>query len=358
MIQVASQQDVDDAVNAAKAAFPAWKNLPSTKRSAIMDKFADLLDANAEKLAKLENQCMGQPIALAKIFVASASGIWRYYAKIAGNVPSESFPPDGDDRYKLVIYEPLGVCAGINPWNASSTPSLKIAAAVAAGNTFIAKSSEKTPLGLAQYGHLFNEAGFPPGVINILAGDGKVGEMLASHMSIAKISFTGSINTARAIQIAAAKSNLKRVTLELGGKSPSLIFQDADLDGAIMHSSQSVLRNSGQICIAATRVLIHEDIAPVFVQGIKAAFVKAEENIGDPSVAGTFEEFGPLADTKQFDHVMRLLDSGKSEGIEILTGGGRKGDKGIYVQPTIFMNPDLKSKVYTDEIFGPVLCIR
>lgn len=346
-------------MNAAKAAFTDWRSLPSAQRATLMRKFADLIEANSDHLAQAENVCMGQPMALAKMMAFFSPNAWRYYAGLAGNLPSEAFPPDGDGRYKLVIHEPLGVCAGIVAWNATMpTSATKMAAALAAGNTFVMKSSEKSPLGLAQLGHLVNKAGFPPGVINILAGDGKVGEMLASHMSIAKISFTGSIAAGRAVQIAAAKSNLKRVTLELGGKSPSLIFEDADLENAVSHSSQAIFRNSGQICTAPTRVFVHENIAPSFIQGMKTAFKKAEETMADPSMAGKPTELGPMADQKQFDHVMGLLDSGKKDRVEIVTGGGRKGETGIYVQPTIFLNPDLTAKVYTNEIFGPVVCIR
>lgn len=323
----------------------------------MMNKFAGLVEANLDHFAKLEGQCMGQPVSVAKQMIGISIAIWRYYAGLAGSIPGESFPPDGDGRYKIISYEPLGVCAGINAWNVSHIlGTLKLAPALAAGNTFVMKSSEKSPLGIGQYGHLFNEAGFPPGVVNILTGDGKVGEMLASHMSIAKISLTGSVAAGRAVQIAAAKSNLKQVTLELGGKSPSLVFDDADLDNAVAHNSQGFLLNSGQMCYAASRVLVQETIAPDFIQAVKAEFEKSEQRMGDPSLTDTV--LGPLADKKQFDHVMKLLNIGKADGVEVLIGGDRKGETGTFVQPTIFLNPDVSSKVYTDEFFGPVLCIR
>lgn len=227
---------------------------------------------------------------------------------------------------------------------------------MATGNTFILKSSEKSPLALAAYGDLINEAGFPPGVINVVTGAGPVGSMLASHMQIAKIAFTGSAVAGRAVMSAAAKSNLKHVSLELGGKSPALIFDDADLDNAVEHSSVSFLRNSGQICFASSRVLVQEGIAPKFIEAIKVAFENADKKMGDPSLEDT--AFGPLADKKQFERVMGFLNDGKAEGIEYLTGGGRKGDKGTFVTPTVILNPGLKSKVYTDEIFGPVIAVR
>lgn len=356
-IQVAGEADVDNAVKAAKAALPAWKATAGAKRAAIMNKFADLLEQNIDKLAHLESSAMGQPVTVSKRMLAGPIALWRYYAGYAGKVGGESFPPDEDGTYKIVQYEPLGVCAGICAWNGSHVlAAWKMAPAMAAGNTFILKSSEKSPIALAQYGDLLNEAGFPPGVINMLTGDGKVGSLLASHMDIAKIAFTGSAAAGRAVQIAAAKSNLKKVTLELGGKSPGIIFEDADIPNAVFHSSESFLRNSGQICFAASRVLVQESIAPEFIKQVKIAFEKAADSMGDPSLAET--KFGPLADKKQFDRVMGFLDDAKKEGIEVGAGGGRKGDKGTFVQPTVLVNPGLKSKVYTDEIFGPVISVR
>lgn len=190
----------------------------------------------------------------------------------------------------------------------------------------------------------------------MLAGGGAVGAMLASHMQIAKIAFTGSTATGRIILQAAAKSNMKHVSLELGGKSPALIFDDADLDNAVLHNSQSFLLNSGQICFAATRVLVQESIAPAFIEKVKTAFEAATKQMGDSSLAET--AFGPLADVTQFERVMGFLKGAKEEGIQVLVGGERLGSKGQFVQPTVLLNPDVKSKVYTDEIFGPVISIR
>ncbi|KAJ6178236.1 hypothetical protein N7519_008697 [Penicillium mononematosum] len=356
-IQVASEADVNAAVKAAEVAFPGWKATPTLQRAAIMNKFADLLESNVEQLATLEGRAMGQPISIARANIGLAISLWRYYAGAATKTGGECIPPDGDNLYKLVQYEPLGVCAGICAWNGSHLQtSWKAAPAVAAGNTFVLKSSEKTPIALCQYGNLINEAGFPPGVFNIVAGAGQVGGLLASHMDIAKIAFTGSVNTGRAVQLAAAKSNLKRVTLELGGKSPAIIFKDANLTNAVFHSSTTFLRNSGQVCVAASRVLVQEDIASQFIKALKVAFVEAATKMGDPSSVETV--FGPLADKKHFDHVMSFVENSKAEGIEVLAGGERIGNKGTFLQPTVLLNPDLKSKVYTDEIFGPVLCVR
>jgi aldehyde dehydrogenase (NAD+) len=175
-------------------------------------------------------------------------------------------------------------------------------------------------------------------------------------MKIAKIAFTGSAAGGRAVMAAAAKSNLKHVSLELGGKSPSILFDDADIPNAVQHNSESFLRNSGQICFAASRVLVQEGIASEFLARLKEAFERAAEGMGDPSSASTL--FGPLADKKQFERVLAFVEEGKASGVEVLAGGERKGSQGTYILPTVFLNPDVKSRVYTDEIFGPVISVK
>lgn len=227
---------------------------------------------------------------------------------------------------------------------------------MAAGNTFIFKTSEKDPLGVLFLGELFREAGFPPGVVNLVSGGGKVGQLLASHMDIAKISFTGSAQSGRLVQIAAAKSNLKHVSLELGGKSPSIIFNDANLANAVGHNSQGFLLNSGQVCVAGSRILVQSGIAPKFIEALKEAYIKFSGTMADPALESTY--LGPLVDKKQFDRVMGFLEGAKQDGVEVLTGGTRKGEEGTFVEPTILMNPDVNNRVYTDEIFGPVVVVK
>lgn len=192
-------------------------------------------------------------------------------------------------------------------------------------------------------------------MLNIITGDGKTGAMLASHMDINKISFTGSVFTGKKVQELAAKSNLKRVVLELGGKSPSLIFADADIDNALQHHSQNFLFNSGQVCVAATRTFVHEDIAAKFIEQLKVKFEQFSHTMGSPLESNTF--LGPLADGKQFERVMSFLEIGKKEA-ELVTGGVRKGDSGFYVEPTIFLNPKDDARIYREEIFGPVITLR
>ena len=238
------------------------------------------------------------------------------------------------------------------------------------------KASEKSPLGAIALGEYIKEAGFPPGVINIVSGAGKTGSLMAAHMKIGKISFTGSIGSGRKVADAANKSNLKVVTLErkshmvhsvyrrnvhtnecpVGGKSPSLVFNDADLPNALAMNSQGFLTNTGQICAACSRVLVQDKIAPDFVKGLKEKFEGMSAVMGDTFDPNT--ALGPLADKAQFDRVMNFLESGKTAGAEVLTGGTRKGDKGCFVEPTIFLNPDAKADIYTDEIFGPVLVLK
>ncbi|KAJ5959961.1 uncharacterized protein N7479_007111 [Penicillium vulpinum] len=354
-VHCAGEEDINDAVAASQSAFEgSWGKMASSQRQSIMLKLADLLDLENLSLMKLESTAMGQPTAFGTKLGAMLGSIVRYYAGWCDKLPGEMQPEDGDGRFKLVRYQPLGVCAGIAAWNATlAFLCMKVMPAIAAGNTFIFKSSEKSPLGSLAFGELVKKAGFPPGVINIISGPGSTGALLASHMGIKKISYTGSVMAGRKVQVAATNSNLKRVTLELGGKSPSIIFSDADLENALENSSQNFLLNSGQICVAATRVFIHEDIAEKFAAGLKERFEMFKNTTGDPFAEGTF--LGPLADKAQTERVQAFFDQGKKNGVEFLTGGKIQGN---FVEPTIMQNPPLDSSVWKEEIFGPVLGIK
>ncbi|KAF2811426.1 putative aldehyde dehydrogenase [Mytilinidion resinicola] len=348
-IQVAGEADIDAAVEAAEAAYRGpWSTWTAKERSKVMLKMADLIEANAKDLAPLETIAMGQPAWLSEFLIGAAVDAWRYYAGWTDKLSGEQFPAD-DGNYKIVQYEPLGVCAMIGAWNGSMMfHAMKTSAAVASGNTCIYKGSEKSPLGVLAMGALAKEAGFPPGVINIVTGAGATGAMLASHMKIRKISFTGSVFAGKKVQELAAKSNLKRVTLELGGKSPSIIFEDADMENVLTHHSQNFLMNSTQICVAASRTFVHESIAEKFVEGLKARF----EALGDQPGF-----MGPLVDKAQFDRVTGYLEVGKKEA-ELITGGSQKGKNGFFIQPTIFLNPAEDARIYREEIFGPVITIK
>ncbi|PVH72919.1 aldehyde dehydrogenase [Cadophora sp. DSE1049] len=356
-VQIASDADVDTAVAAAKAAFKTWRKTPSTQRAAMMNRYADLLEKHLDEVAKLESICMGVPVHMAKWVLTVQASNFRYFAGMADKIAGETYPEDGDGYFKMVNYEPLGVVAGIAAWNGTQLfVGWKIAPAVAAGNTIVFKTSEKSPLAVLYLGALFKEAGFPPGVINLLSGAANTGSKMASHMEIAKISFTGSVNAGRQVQIAAAKSNLKIVTLELGGKSASIIFNDANIENAVTHNSQNFLANSAQSCSAGSRILVQEGVAAAFIEKLKAAYTQIAASMGDPALASTF--MGPVADQAQFSRVMEFIDGAKAEGIEVLTGGGRQGNKGRFIQPTILLNPDKNSRVYTEEIFGPVVTVK
>ena len=252
---------------------------------------------------------------------------------------------------KIVRHEPLGVTCGINPWNGPiSTMCLKLAPALATGNVMILKPSEKTPFGTIRFAALATEAGIvPPGVIQTLPGDGKTGALLSSHMGIRKVSFTGSVATGKRIQQAAAASNLKRVTLELGGKSPSAIFDDCNFENAVFWSTFAITQNTGQACFAASRLYVQESIAGKFIAAFTEAMKKKIEGLGT--------ELGPLADASQLQRVASFFerDAGKTQ---VLVGGKRHGDKGCFWEPTILFNPDLNAELYREEIFGPVVCVR
>ncbi|TVY82759.1 Aldehyde dehydrogenase [Lachnellula suecica] len=268
----------------------------------------------------------------------------------------ESYPQD-DGFLKIVRNEPLGLTAGMLPWNAPlALMAAKAAPALATGNCFILKPSEKTPFASLALGALIKEAGFPPGVFQVLAGDGSTGALLAAHMKIRKISFTGSVPTGKCIQEAAAKSNLKRVTLELGGKSPAVIFGDCNLENAITWTSRYLAINSGQACFAPTRVYVQEEIYEKFIGGYKAALKAATAAVGDPELEQTM--LGPLVDEMQFNRVAGFIERGQNGQGTLSLGGKRIGDKGYFIEPTIFENVAPDAEIIREEIFGPVVVVN
>lgn len=256
----------------------------------------------------------------------------------------------------LTFRQPYGVCGAITPWN---VPLLmvtqKLGPALLTGNTIVIKTSEKAPLSALVLAKCCQEIDLPKGVVNILSGFGQpCGDAIARHMDIRKLSFTGSTATGKAIKRAAAESNLKNVTLELGGKSPLIIFEDADIQKAAQAAAFSILVNSGQACVASSRVYVQSSIASEFTSAVKTAMA-AMGTSGDPLVAGTAR--GPQADKLQFDRVVGFLEEAKSEGAEIVMGGGHEEKQGYYIQPTIFKNVPETSRVFREEIFGPVMCL-
>ncbi|KAL4869735.1 hypothetical protein BDV12DRAFT_167121 [Aspergillus spectabilis] len=354
-VHVALEDDVDAAVAAARAAFPKWAATPPTERAKILWEFADLIEQHADELARLEALCGGKPAAIFKAFeVPLTAGVCRYYAGWCDKVEGESFPAD-NGFLKIVRREPIGVCAAINAFNGPLVMcGFKGAPCLAAGNTIIIKASEKSPLSSLYLGKLANEAGIPPGVINFISGAGPTGALLAGHMGIDKISFTGSTATGKRIAKAAAESNLKRVSLELGGKSPSIVFADANLDVAVQWCTQGIVGNSGQACIASSRVYVHESIKETFIERMKAAFEAAKAGFGDPFAETT--TLPPLIDKLQFDRVSNLIEGGKAQST-LVTGGCALFSEGCWIAPTIFVDPAPDAKIYKEEIFGPVVVI-
>ncbi|KAI1127444.1 aldehyde dehydrogenase [Nemania abortiva] len=355
-VALAGEQDVDAAVAAAEAAFPAWKKTTATHRRNLLLKLADLIEEHSVKFAELTRLSLGAPFtSFGALEIKGVSEAYRYFAGWCDKFAGESYPQD-DGFLKIVRNEPLGVTAGIVPWNGPvATAAMKSAPALATGNCFILKPSEKTPFGALALGTLIKEAGFPPGVFQVLSGDGSTGALLASHMRIRKISFTGSTVTGRKIQEMAAKSNLKRVTLELGGKSPAVVFDDANLENAIFWCVNAICGNTGQVCCAASRVYVQEGIYDKFLEGYKKAMEERAKTVGDPDVEATL--MGPVVDKLQFDRVSGFLERGRTQGT-LLVGGSRIGDQGYFIEPTIFADVPEDAEICKKEIFGPVAILN
>lgn len=288
-----------------------------------------------------------------------SAAILKYFAGKAADVHGES-SLHTPGFLNLTLRQPYGVCGAIIPWNVPVTAAIvKFGPALMAGNTMVLKTSEKAPLAVIRLAKLVQEAGFPPGVINILNGMGPVcGAAIASHMEIRKIAFTGSTRTGKAIKKAAATSNLKKVTLELGGKSPLIIFADADMDKAVTAAAGAILNLSGQTCVATSRVYVEESISDEFTKRlVKEIETKGANPSGNNPLSPTTVR-GPQADKVQFDTIMKFLDEAKEQKLQILTGGGRDGTVGYFVQPTIILNPANDARVIKEEIFGPVQCVN
>ncbi|KAK4453050.1 aldehyde dehydrogenase domain-containing protein [Podospora aff. communis PSN243] len=354
-VHEANEKDVDVAVAAARKAFEgAWKQVTPGQRGGYMFKLAELVEKNLELLAAVESLDNGKSITLAKGDVGAVAACIRYYAGWADKIEGSTVDI-APDMFHYIKKEPIGVCGQIIPWN---FPLLmlawKIGPALATGNTIVMKTAEQTPLSALVFAQFVKEAGFPPGVLNIISGFGKTaGAALSAHMDVDKIAFTGSTIVGRAIMKAAAASNLKKVTLELGGKSPNIVFNDADIEQAISWVNFGIYYNHGQCCCAGTRIYVQEDIYDKFVEAFKK---RATANkVGDPFHHETFQ--GPQVSQLQYDRIMGYIQSGKEDGATVEVGGERHGDKGYFIQPTIFSNVTSDMKIMKEEIFGPVCAI-
>src|SRR4030081_141369 len=344
-IAEADAPDVDKAVAAARAAFEkgAWRKMTASQRGNLMYKLADLIEKNLDELAQLEALDNGKPYS-----VARAAGLpltiacYRYYAGWADKLQGKTIPVNGT-YFTYTKHEPVGVVAQIIPWNFPLLlQAWKLGPALATGCTVVMKPAEQTPLSALRVGELINEAGFPPGVVNILPGYGPTaGAAIARHMDVDKVAFTGSTEVGHLIMEASAKTNLKRVTLELGGKSPNIVFADADMEQAIEGSHFALFFNQGQCCCAGSRLYVEEKAYDEFVE--RSAARAKKRTVGNPFDKNT--EQGPQADKDQFNKVMGYIDTGKKEKAKLVAGGNRVGEKGYFIEPTVFADVQDNMKI-------------
>ncbi|XP_075657982.1 benzaldehyde dehydrogenase, mitochondrial-like [Castanea sativa] len=350
-------EDVNRAVAVARKAFDEgpWPRMTAYERQRVLLRFADLIEQHNDELAALETWDNGKPFEqAAKIEVPMLARLMRYYAGWADKIHGLTVPADGPYHVQT-LHEPIGVAGQIIPWN---FPLLmfgwKVGPALACGNTIVMKTAEQTPLSALLASKLLHEAGLPSGVLNVVSGFGPTaGAAIASHMDVDKLAFTGSTATGKVVLQLAAKSNLKPVTLELGGKSPFIVCEDADVDKAVELAHFALFFNQGQCCCAGSRTFVHERVYDEFVEKAKARALN--RSVGDPFRGGI--EQGPQIDTDQFDKILKYINSGIESGATLETGGERFGNKGYYIKPTVFSNVKDDMLIAKDEIFGPVQTI-
>jgi acyl-CoA reductase-like NAD-dependent aldehyde dehydrogenase len=350
----AGAEDIDRAVQAARRALEEgkWGTAPAAKRARALNKLADLIEAHGEELAQLESLDNGKPVKMATAVDLSQTITWfRYYAGWAERVTGDVLPVRTPDMHCYTRKEPIGVCGQIIPWNFPMLMAAwKLGPALAAGCTVVLKPAEQTPLTALRIGELALEAGIPNGVLNVVTGDGETGAALVDHPGVDKIAFTGSTEVGREIGAKAGRA-LKRVTLELGGKSPNIILPDADLEAAVAGSFQGIYFNSGQACNAGSRLFVHRDQFDEVVSGLAARAQKSRLGPGlDPST-----QLGPVVSREQHERVLGYIESGRSEGAELVAGGEAADGEGYFVQPTLFSTTNDDLKIVREEIFGPVL---
>ncbi|MBV8476773.1 MAG: aldehyde dehydrogenase family protein [Acidobacteria bacterium] len=354
------REDINRAVSAARTAFESgpWSRLTVSERGRLIWKLADLLEANTEEFAEIESLDNGKPLKVARAAdIPLAVDMFRYMAgwatKIEGSTIPISVPYTPGTRYlAYTLREPVGVVGQIIPWNFPLLMAAwKLGPALATGCTVVLKPAEQTPLTALRLGELMQEAGFPDGVVNIVPGYGETaGAALAAHPDVDKVAFTGSTEVGRLI-VQAAAGNLKKVSLELGGKSPNVVFSDVDLDSAVAGSASAIFFNHGQCCCAGSRLFVEDKVFDKVVEGV----AKKAEKIKLGSGMDSNTDMGPLVSEEQLNRVCGYLDSGLSEGAKAVTGGSRHGDKGYFVKPTVLVNTNDDMKVVREEIFGPVV---
>ncbi len=353
LVAEGGKADVDEAVKAARKAFEEsrWPRLNPHQRARMLYKIAELIEQHADELAEIETLDNGKAVTQARaIDVAGAAETFRYYAGWCSKIYGETNPSD-PSMFNYTLREPVGVCGQIIPWNFPLLMACwKIAPALACGNTVILKPAEQTPLSALRLGELAQEAGLPDGVLNIITGFGPgAGSSIAEHPEIDKVAFTGSTEVGRLI-LQASTGNLKRVSLELGGKSPNIIFTDADLGSAVPTAMMGVFYNTGQVCAAGTRIFVQQGKYDEFVDQLTK--FSAGMTVGNPLDPAT--KMGPVVSKEQFDRVRNYVEIGKREGAKLTTGGEAAADRGYFIKPTIFADVNNNMRIAQEEIFGPV----
>ncbi|MFW6067845.1 MAG: aldehyde dehydrogenase family protein [Myxococcota bacterium] len=359
-VHEAGPEDVDAAVAAARNAFrdPAWRRMHPSDRERLLLRIADGLDEWAEEVGTVETLNNGKTLREGRGDVGPSADIFRYYAGWARHVQGETIPVDGDD-FVYTLREPVGVCGQIVPWNYPLLmASWKIAPAIACGNTVVLKPSEWTPLTALMLAEVCKNAGVPNGVVNVVPGFGEVaGAALAAHMDVDKVAFTGSVDTARKLLHASADSNLKKLSLELGGKSPLIVLPDADLEEAVRAAFWGIFANKGEVCSASSRLLAHRDVRARLVEAL--ADTANDMKVGDPLDPDS--RMGAIVSQAQLDKVLRYIEAGKREGAKVAAGGERITEgglaRGYFVRPTVFDEVKPEMSIAREEIFGPVLSV-
>lgn len=357
-VPLADASDVDQAVAAARAALAGkWGQINGEQRAQQLWRIADLLDANVDHLAEIETLDNGKPFRVSRYDVIFAARHFRYYAGWAGKLEGSTVPVSIPNQFVYTRREPMGVVGLIIPWNFPLLMAAwKLAPALAAGNTTILKPAEQTPLSALRLGVLLQEAGLPDGVVNIVTGPGlPTGAAITEHMDVDKVAFTGSTAIGRKVMAAAANSNLKRISLELGGKSPNVIFADADITNAAKGAAWAVFSTAGQECVAGSRLFIERAVYDQVLDGLTQQAERIRVGNGFDKV-----HVGPIITETQLDRVMSYIESGKASGAQVVSGGERLGDElanGYFLRPTIFAHEDDSLDIVREEIFGPVVAV-
>ena len=351
-VAAATESDVDSAVGAARAASDDWRRRSPVERGRLVSRVGTLIRDNLDALARIESRDQGKPLSQARSDMQGAARYFEYYGGAADKLEGTTVPV-GHDSLDFTIREPYGVSAQVTPWNFPGNLFARgVAPALVAGNTVVVKPAEETPLSTLHLAELCAEAGIPDGVVNVVPGYGEpTGAALTSHADVDTITFTGSVPTGQTI-MAAAAANVTPVTLELGGKNPAVVYPDADLETAVEWIATGIFTNAGQVCSAADRAIVHEDVYDEFVERISTAADGYSIGPGheDP-------DMGPLASADQFDKVREYIDLGRREGARLVTGGDALDRPGYFVEPTVFADVSTDMRIAGEEIFGPVLVV-